>query len=525
MKQEHEFFSPEQVEEQIDHLYQSEAHPFSLRKAEQPAQAEKRLVADLRGYYRTEKQEDLVSLERAWKRVSPHLDESTERTQGKQVSLLKEKSVSPERNHLMYPQKPERSARPGARRWLSMLAAVLVAAVLVGGLVAVLNMSHRSQTAASSPTGPASQPTATPTAQPIGTTVYTAPASKASYTNFYWSPDSKRIASFSGYGTEGLRIWDATTGGHEATFSLAGSSEWIMSVAWSPVNQQIAVGTNKRLLLIDGQTGAIQHSYTSSTAMFGAFHTPYMSSMLPASSGAGFRSLNWSPDGKELAASVSDGPSGVLQIWNVQAGSVSTTLSLPGSYVITSASWSSDGKYLAAHGFNTQAIDPTAASDIVVVWDASSHQTVFKRTLMLDGSDAPLSWQPQSHNLAFISEDNSNQILTLGIWDVLANKKIHTYAHAQNDGFTFSPDGQRLACVSFAANAQEATGVISVIDVDSGAQIYTYKGGNTAPVWSPDGKYIVSAFNGKPVFDKQGHPVFKNGVPETNLSYARVWIA
>ena len=526
MTDEYEFFSPEQVDEQIDQLFQNETYPrFTRPRARDTFQAEKRLARDLQDHYRTEKQEDIASLERAWKLVSPHLAATSERSHLMDKPSSSDKlKVSQERIRPVYKQNPEHSPQKKARRWFGMLAAVLVVAVLVGGLIAVLNLSNRAKTAGSLQPTATLQPT--PTSQPIGTTVYTTPAGQGSYSGFSWSPDSKRIASFAGYGSNGLRIWDATTGGNAVTVSLPGQSEWITAMAWSPVSQDLALGTNGHLLIVDGQTGAILHTYTSSAATTGAFASPYLSSQIPHSGGYGYRALGWSPDGKYLAAAISFGASGSVQVWNIQTGTVSYTLSLGGSYVITSAAWSSDSQYLAVHGFNTQPLDMTAANDVVAVWNATTHREVFKKILMMDGSDAPVYWQPQSHTLAFSSTSNINQAFTLGLWDGLTGKELHKYKGIASSALAFSPDGQQLAYDGFIGKGISGSHVIMLMDISSGAYIYTYKEGDAgAMAWSPDGKYIVSASGGQMVMGKNGGTVIKNGQPETTPSYARVWIA
>jgi WD40 repeat protein len=203
---------------------------------------------------------------------------------------------------------------------------------------------------------------------------------------------------------------------------------------------------------------------------------------------------------------------------------VAATFSLGSSDVLGAAGWSSDGKYLAAHAFNTQG-DPLAANDTVIVWDVATQQTIFKKTLLLTGSNALTYWQPQSHNLAFYSSSMANQTFSLGIWDVLTGSELHKYAGQGSGVLAFSPDGQQMAYNTYIGTAPHGSPAAAITDIDNGTHVFTYKGSNGPLAWSPDGKYIVSAFNGQLVLDKKGMPIVKNGQMETTPSYAKVWVA
>lgn len=542
MTEEHNFFSPERVDEQIDHLSQSETRYRLFRQSQsdspdlttlrqvretgsiyrtrqEPGHSspdEKSLVGDLQSYYQTEQQEDLASLERAWKRVAPHLAASQERPHVMDTSPSADGlRVSQERNHRMYSQVPERANHRNPLRWPGLIAAVLVAVMLVGGLAVGLNLSHQTKISTTPPP--------TPTASlPIGTTVYSKMTGDEKYSSYAWSADSKRIAAFSGSGSSHIQIWDATTGAHLVNFAVQSPGEWITAMAWSPVAPELAVGTNQRILLVNTQTGAILHTLVPGQASLDISGSPYLGSQRPASGGFGYRAVSWSPDGKNLAAGISFGVSGSLQIWDVKAGVVKYTYTLGSGYVITSATWSFDGQYLAAHGFASQNIDPTIPGDIVAVWQTTTRHQVFKQKFAMSGSDAPVYWQPQKHNLALMAE--VDQKLALEIWDVLANKQVLNQVSNGSPELTFSPDGKRLAWDTTIKNGKKFVGAIMITDLSSGATIYTYKEGDGALAWSPDGKYIVSSFGGQQLLDKNG-PVFKDGHPELIPAYVKVWVA
>jgi WD40 repeat protein len=289
-------------------------------------------------------------------------------------------------------------------------------------MAVILNLSSRTGLTAS-PHGTGSA-RVTPTPLPVGTVVYTSPPSQGGFESFSWPPDSKRVAVLTS--NQSIQIWDATTGAHRVTVTLPGPGEWTWAIQWSPNEQEIALATNKHILIVDGQSGSIIHSDTpgqASASVNSSSGISYLSSRFPASGGFGYRSTAWSPDGKLIASGLSFGPNGNIQVWNPATGAVAYTLSLAGPYVASSVTWSSDGKYLAAHMYNTQGI---TAGDKVIVWNAATHRTVFQHTDSMPGSDSPILWQPESHNLAFtgIVTSGSNQVLALELWDTAANRLV-----------------------------------------------------------------------------------------------------
>ena len=156
------------------------------------------------------------------------------------------------------------SRRGTFSRRLSLLVAVLVSALLVGGLAAVLNLSRQMST--SRPPGATAKntPSATSTPAPVfGKTLYTTPATQWGFESLSWSPDSKRMASAT-VGTGGVQFWDATTGDHLVTVQLpGGANEWASALDWSPTSQEAAVATNEHILIVNSQTGKVISSYAA----------------------------------------------------------------------------------------------------------------------------------------------------------------------------------------------------------------------------------------------------------------------
>jgi WD40 repeat protein len=509
MTYDHDFFAPDKVDEQVDELSQHSrrGHLPRNERAGEPSQAGASLVGDLKAYYQVERQEDNASLERAWKRVSARLPRDREHSQSTTTNPLSTPIPrgSQERIRKLRNQVPDVSRGGNFSRRLSLLVAVLVSALLVGGLAAVLNLSRQVSTSRSPGVTAKNTPSATSTPAPVfGKTLYTTPANQWGFESLSWSPDSKRVASAT-VGTGGVQFWDAITGDHLVTVQLpGGANEWAYALDWSPNSEDIAVATNEHVLIVNGQTGKVISSYaanvltaSSSTSVSSSTSSGqmFLSSLFPLSGGFGYRTLAWSPDGHLIASALSFGSYGELQVWNPQTGATNFTRSVSNSDNIGALAWSSDGRYIAATTWNTQGTDPTQPTSMVVVWNVSTHQMVFQHRDFMS-SDAPVAWQPQSHNLAFIGATSSSGHLveTLEIWDATTGKLVKKYVGTGAGALAWSPDGTYLAYAGYVG--KDAVNVVIIIDAITGKQIYVYKG-HHLPVsvitWSPNGKYIASA--------------------------------
>lgn len=515
MTQEREFFKPEKVDEQVDRLLPESITP-SKPQDEAAPQPEERLAKDLQGYYRAEQQQDLASLERAWQYVSKHLDGSQARSQSTDNLSSRKILRSPhERTHSMLNQASEQSSRKKISRNFGLLAATLVIVLLVGSMAVVLNLSQRSGVTGSPPTKGAAKATPTASAPPIGTVVYTSPKINTGGTGFIniaWSPDSKRVAVATSIG---VQIWDATTGKHLVQVHVpadpTNGSVYIYGMAWSPNSQVLAIAARQNLLLVDGQSGAIVHSYSANATTARGITTPggpYLSTLLPASGISGFLSVGWSPDGRFLAVSLANGAASV-EVLNAQNGARAFTLPTLANAIPTELAWSPDGQYLAAYSNAGIGVAPPIA---VWAWKISTRQIVFQHDTTTGSASGNLAWQPGTHNLAFLASGN-NQAGT-GIWNAASGRQVGNYAVNCLNSLAWSPNGKELACA-------QGSSVI-LIDATSGKPVYTYQGKDTvsALAWSPNGKYIASGEGGRVVPGASDQ-----NPPQTNPGVAEVWIA
>jgi len=97
-----------------------------------------------------------------------------------------------------------------------------------------------------------------------------------------------------------------------------------------------------------------------------------------------------------------------------------------------------------------------------------------------------LTWSPNGQRIASVSYDKSMQV-----WDPLTGKKfiIHRNVSAGMNAVAWSPDGRYLA-----AGGNDK--MVQVWDAVTRNNIFTYRGHSgyvTTVAWSPDGKLLASA--------------------------------
>ena len=142
--------------------------------------------------------------------------------------------------------------------------------------------------------------------------------------------------------------------------------------------------------------------------------------------------------------------------------------------LVSSISWSHDGKYIASCSN-----DRTAR-----IWNANTSTCIY----ILKGHTNnvwSVIWSPDGKYIASSSEDG-----TVRIWDAITGTCIHTLEGHTNNvwAVVWSPDGKYVA-----SKSQDAT--IRVWNAITGTCIYTLNGsygGSSLTPWSPDSRYIAS---------------------------------
>src|SRR5258708_7222042 len=523
-EQERDFFTPEQVDGQIESL---------TRKLDQPHQQrmspEQQVVEHLRLFYGSDApKEDAHSLEYAWERIV-----YSGQAAGSQASRRRQGSNTPisslESRMSMKDAVPGFRQKSIFRQRLAMLAAIAVVALLIGSMAVVFSMVSNSHNPSTILGSSGTTPGATVTAQSttpgkpsanLGTLVYSYQTPFDVY-SLAWSPDSQRIAAANNDGAHTF----APTGGHVVDYSVVNNSNNgytpAYGVAWSPDGKRLAASSDKvriwdaasgRLLLTYAPGSATPTpgpsptptpggpvtptpgttAYNSSSKVFYSAACSPTSMNSPLSGGSPAWTTAWSPDGQLMATAFNGGYGNIVQVWNTNNGHLVATYRGHRDFV-AALSWSPDGKYVASASY-----DKT-----VQVWEASTGRTVtiYHGHASSGSFVSDVQWSPDGKTIASSGQDVQD-------WNPMTGKALVKYNGTTGgvNSLAWSPDGTRIA------SSGQGSHTIQLWNASTGKTLYTYTK-NPKPVrtlaWSPDGKYIVSA----------------GGVEETGHITVQVWIA
>lgn len=198
-----------------------------------------------------------------------------------------------------------------------------------------------------------------------------------------WSPDGSQIASASWDGT--ARLWDPGSGAKLR--EMAGHADIVNSIAWSPDGKQLASGSDDFTVVVwDAASGETVRVLETSAASDN-YKYDYR-----ARGSSWIKSVDWSPDGKRLAAGSSDF---VIRIWDATSGAQLRMLEGP-EVLVLGVDWASDSTRLAATGVEGRSN--------IVVWNAAKDEPLYK---LFDHTDTVygLDWSPDGTRLASTGND------------------------------------------------------------------------------------------------------------------------
>lgn len=498
MSEHEDFYTPERIDEQVDALLQ--ARGMSLQ--------DQRLASDLQSML-TQTDEDAYSLQR----VLHKLVEEDAPKQRKIISLAG-LDTQQQGRFVAMPETPKKldKTRRITPLWraLGTLAAVLVAALLVGSMLFTLNATRqKAAVPTTTHTGAAHQNTS---AAREGQLVYT---SQFGGSTAAWSPDGSRVA-VSTTNKGGVKSWDALTGQHVLNYvtdgdayenSLGGENMGIVNIAWSPDGTKLAVAGYLKIYLFDARTAKLLKSWPVPTgnaaslfAVLGGSHgmVPLSSEISLSGTQAEFENVAWSPDGKDLATAFNDpgGSQNVVYVWN--ASTYAPVKTLTGFHgTVLNVAWSSNGKWLSTLAYPAQR--GAGMTPVAQLWDTSTWQPGPQYTNV-----ANLAWSPDGTKLALV--DAYGGVMggngkDARIIDVLTGKTVvQPFGGSSTTMITnisWSPDGSRIALEQQPLPGVKSPVKVTLWSATSGTQTYSFSGNFSIydAAWSPDGKYLSTTEN------------------------------
>ncbi|MFF3762807.1 AAA family ATPase [Streptomyces sp. NPDC001922] len=216
-----------------------------------------------------------------------------------------------------------------------------------------------------------------------------------------WSLDESRLATASDDGT--VRRWDATTGTPSGQTVLLGDRVW--SVACSPLDNRLALGTNDGLFRVMDDTGSVLFEHRGEVV----------------------EACSWSPDGSRIATG---GHDGTVRVRSARTGAELQALTGHQDWVSRIA-WSPAGRMLAS-----SSDDRTCR-----LWDV----TECRQLTVLRGHDNyvdDVAWAPDELRVATASGD-----WTAAVWDVATGRRIDIMKGHEGRvrAIAWSPDGRFIA--------------------------------------------------------------------------------
>jgi WD40 repeat protein len=300
-----------------------------------------------------------------------------------------------------------------------------------------------------------------------------------------YSPDGKYIAS----GSKETKIWDAETGrevrtleGHArgvGCLAFTPDGQWLVSSGNDPSPKVWDVATGEELFRLEGHSSVSTFAYSRDGKRIVTGSGDRTVTVWDAATGAelfsalghtvGVSGVAFSPDGSAI---VSAGPDGSLTLWSVSPLQAMFTFKV-GFKSAWGAQFSPDGTHIVCIADGAlRFFDPRTGQELFALKGHAQEVT-------------GLAFSPDGRRIYSSSRDG-----TVKAWDAQRSQDFRilgTGVHPVQGVrcVALSPDGTRIA----------GGGMLRVWDVDSGAEVLSFKGREKeigAVAFSPDGKQLAS---------------------------------
>jgi RNA polymerase sigma factor (sigma-70 family) len=279
-----------------------------------------------------------------------------------------------------------------------------------------------------------------------------------------FTPDSRRLLWANGDGL--VKVWDAATGKELAGFTGRPNPPAV-PIAFAPDGQSVALASNTTIYLHDVNSGVVRASWKGTDRV---------------------SALAFSPHGQMLAVvgrPQPDKPQSRLQLWDVAARQVRTTMQGHHAGEINCVAFASNGQTIASGG----STDAT-----VMLWNAHSgeRQASFHRPG--GGRCWGIGFSPDGKSLATGWMNGG-----LASWDQATKKETRLGFPSSEPNLVtavaFAPDGQTLASARISGDAR-AVKHLTFRDVATGQErvaLSTHRHWIIVLAFAPDGRSLASA--------------------------------